>query len=426
MSPLMSQTPAVSEADQVTEDNADMKRFIVIQMGARMHYAVPALLASRGMLDRVYLDAHADLRSIRGLERLWPKSFQPKALRRLMGHRLPAEIPRDRVESYFARTVMDRCGLGSVEDHIRRQILKHGFGRADSLYSFINGDLEIVTQAKRSGLQVVHEQISTPDVGLIMHQERETYPGIETQDPLALIETGISRDQEQWRLADRILVASTFVHDRTLAMGATPNKVFLVPYGVPATWLEERPTPKIGRVLCVGKVGLLKGNHYLAAAERQLNRRGFHYEFRVVGPVRRDVASLPLFQGPTYIGQVPRNEVRREFLTADVFVLPTLSEGCALVHLEALACGVPVITTPNCGSVVRDGIEGFIVPIRDPVALADRIQELVEGRQLRESMSQRARARAKDFTWSRYGERLLNAITHEQPSKHAVLSLPQR
>ena len=45
-------------------------------------------------------------------------------------------------------------------------------------------------------------------------------------------------------------------------------------------------------------------------------------------------------------------------------MLPTLADSFGLVHLEALACGVPVITTPHCGSVVRDGVEGFIVPIR--------------------------------------------------------------
>jgi glycosyltransferase involved in cell wall biosynthesis len=107
---------------------------------------------------------------------------------------------------------------------------------------------------------------------------------------------------------------------------------------------------------------------------------------------------------------VPRSRVIDEFRRADVFVLPTLCDSFALVHLEAMACGVPVITTPNCGSVVRDGVDGFVVPIRDAEAIADTIELLLADRALRERMGQNARARAREFTWERYGERLLGAL----------------
>jgi glycosyltransferase involved in cell wall biosynthesis len=82
----------------------------------------------------------------------------------------------------------------------------------------------------------------------------------------------------------------------------------------------------------------------------------------------------------------------------------------ALVHLEAMACGVPVITTPNCGSVIRDGVDGFIVPIRDAAAIADKIERLLGDRELRGRMGRSARERAREFTWQRYGERLISAL----------------
>ena len=78
--------------------------------------------------------------------------------------------------------------------------------------------------------------------------------------------------------------------------------------------------------------------------------------------------------------------------------------------LEAMACGVPVITTPHCGSAVRDGVDGFIVSIRDSQALADRMQQLLEDRSLRQRMGASARERARDFTWTRYGQRLMAAL----------------
>jgi glycosyltransferase involved in cell wall biosynthesis len=92
-------------------------------------------------------------------------------------------------------------------------------------------------------------------------------------------------------------------------------------------------------------------------------------------------------------------------------VLPSLAEGSAETTYEALACGVPVVTTLEAGSVVRDGIEGRIVPSRDPEALASAIAEIVQDRQKRERMSRAARERARDYTWERYGERLLAALT---------------
>ena len=61
---------------------------------------------------------------------------------------------------------------------------------------------------------------------------------------------------------------------------------------------------------------------------------------------------------------------------ADVFVFPSLFEGSAVVTYEALACGLPSVVTPNAGSVVRDGLEGFVVPPRDVEALAARMEQL--------------------------------------------------
>jgi glycosyltransferase involved in cell wall biosynthesis len=108
-----------------------------------------------------------------------------------------------------------------------------------------------------------------------------------------------------------------------------------------------------------------------------------------------------------FLGRVDRDKIHLEFQSADLFVLPTLAEGSAESVYEALAAGLPVITTKSAGSVVRDGIEGRIVPERDPEALAEAIRELTEDRALRDRMAVAARERARDFTWERYGERLL-------------------
>jgi glycosyltransferase involved in cell wall biosynthesis len=91
-------------------------------------------------------------------------------------------------------------------------------------------------------------------------------------------------------------------------------------------------------------------------------------------------------------------------------VLPSLAEGSATVTYEALATGIPVITTAASGSVVRDGIDGFIVEERNAEALAAAIEVLVENRELRSSMSASAKRRVKQFSWEAYGERFLQAL----------------
>jgi glycosyltransferase involved in cell wall biosynthesis len=145
------------------------------------------------------------------------------------------------------------------------------------------------------------------------------------------------------------------------------------------------------------------------AAERLVSQNE-HYDFRVAGHALPGVTGQPICRNLNFLGRVDRSKIHLEFQAADLFVLPTLAEGSAEAVYEALAAGLPVITTKSAGSVVRDGIEGRIVPERDPDALAEAIRELTENRTLRNRMAVAARERAKDFTWDRYGERLLTYL----------------
>ena len=115
------------------------------------------------------------------------------------------------------------------------------------------------------------------------------------------------------------------------------------------------------------------------------------------------------------LGAVPRSEVREQFEWADVFLLPTLCEGSATVCYEALSYGLPVITTPNAGSVVRDEIDGFVVPIREWASIVDRIERFLDDYDLWEAMSANALKRSAEYTLEKYGERFVSAL-HAVPS----------
>jgi glycosyltransferase involved in cell wall biosynthesis len=388
-----------------------------------MGYAVPALLARAGMLERFYTDICADVGLLRYLGACWPDRIRPRPVARLLGRRLPPEIPAHVVRqaplSSLAHLTLHRFPDGRRYRNGRTQpdprlielVRRDGFAGANALYTvLINSDLDLVREAQARGIRTVHEVMIGPDVGRWLEEEQALFPGLEERVPPAQLRDGNGRDARKYELSDLILVPSEFVRRSVLELGADPKRIATVPYGLDERWLDQVNEPVPGRVLFVGSVGLRKGSHYLAQASRILERRHVACEVRVVGPYRPDAVSHPAFTGPIYVGQVPRSRVMDEFRRADVFVLPTLCEGMATVHLEAMACGVPVVTTPNCGSVVRDGVDGFIVPIRDAAAIADKVELLLADRALRERMGASARERATEFTWARYGERLISAL----------------
>jgi starch synthase len=105
--------------------------------------------------------------------------------------------------------------------------------------------------------------------------------------------------------------------------------------------------------------------------------------------------------------------VLAEMAAHDVFVFPSLFEGFGLVLLEAMAMGLPIITTPHTAGpdLISDGVEGFIVPIRSSAAIAERLDLLRREPERRQAMSERARSRSREFTWEQYGRSLAACVS---------------
>ncbi len=167
------------------------------------------------------------------------------------------------------------------------------------------------------------------------------------------------------------------------------------------------------RVLFLGQVNIRKGIQDLVAAAERL--RGEAVRFDVVGPH----GPLPAFQGGglkstlrnmTFHGPVPRGEAGRWYRQADLFVLPTHSDGFALTQLEAMAYGLPVVATPRCGAVVEPGRSGWIVEAGSPEQLADAIRDAIRDPARLAEMSAAALRRVEDFSIERLGQNLAAAI----------------
>jgi alpha-maltose-1-phosphate synthase len=208
--------------------------------------------------------------------------------------------------------------------------------------------------------------------------------------------------------ADSILCSSDYVRDTLLARGADPARAVVVPYGVDVNRFRpgRKRTSDTFRMLFVGSLSQRKGIKYLLEAVRRLNLP--HAELLLVGKMVANPDALKPYAGLfRHVPHVPYHEVHALYQDADIFVYPSLHEGSAFATYEALASGLPVVATAETGSVVRDGEDGFIVKMRDVEGLMSRIEQLYRDPALRASMAVNARARAEQFTWAHYRQRIL-------------------
>jgi glycosyltransferase involved in cell wall biosynthesis len=398
---------------------------VVAQLGARMHYAVPRVLERFKLLERFYTDICADKGWPRAL-RLVPPSLRPAGVRRLLG-RVPRGIPARRITAFTgfgfeyarrfaaARTTDERNAtyLWSGREFCRR-VVAGGFGNARAVYVFNSAGLEILQAARSRGLKAIVEQTIAPRLveWTLLKAEAQRFPQWEapaTKD--SMMEDYCARESAEWASADLVVCGSDFVREGIIGSGGDPAKCIVVPYGIERTAAASvKPARRDGplRVLTVGAVCLRKGAPYILDATRKLGARA---EFRMVGPVQvLAEAERHLRQNVELTGMIPRAEMARQYEWADVFLLPSLCEGSATSTYEAIFQGLPVICTPQTGSVVRDGVDGFIVPPRDADAMVEKLSLLVSKPGLLAEMSRNALEHSADFTLEKYGERLVTAF----------------
>lgn len=217
--------------------------------------------------------------------------------------------------------------------------------------------------------------------------------------------------QGEYEAARYLILESEFTRDTFLAEGFPASKLVVLPRGMDTVRFRppEAPRPdRPFRVVFFGPIGVRKGARYLLEAWSKLKLRDA--ELVMLGSVpddmRRFVERIAAADPTIRLMGFVKDTVRF-YHESSVFVLPSLSEGSAKVTYEAMACGLPVIVTPNAGSIARDGEDGFLIPPRDSEALQEKLLKLYEDRGMRESMGRNARKRAEMFTWDAHRKELL-------------------
>jgi glycosyltransferase involved in cell wall biosynthesis len=218
---------------------------------------------------------------------------------------------------------------------------------------------------------------------------------------------------EELDVADYVFVNSQFCYDTFVAEGYPREKLVMIPRGFEAT--QYQPLPREDdkfRVVFVGQLCVRKGLKYLLEAWDRLALPDA--ELVLVGHLHEELE--PLMK--PYAGR--KDIVRFGFVpdpvklynSGTVFVFPSVDEGSAKVTYEAMACGIPVIVTPNAGSLARDGKDGFIVPIREVEPLVEKILYFYNNSDAAEEMGREARRYIETFTWEHYERTLMDTYKH--------------
>lgn len=364
------------------------------------------------------------------LNRFFPRSLKLQLSRRAFPH-----VSKDQVRSYpwveVGRLLARELNISSLLRHeagcfsidaVYRSLDSKVAARIrtetniQGVYAYEDGALATFRAARRLGIKTIYEL----PIGYwrsyreFMREEAALEPewAITLQASHDSDEK-LQRKDEELALATHIIVASEFVRSTLRKADHVGAPISIIPYGAPSeSWLatERAERSRKLRVLFVGTLTQRKGVSYLLKAVAQLSSQ---VELTLVG---RRVAECPALDRALrvhrWIPSLPHAALLKEMGRHDVMVFPSLFEGFALVLLEAMSQGLPVITTPHTAApeFISEGQDGFVVPIRDPAAIVEKLELLLLDPHRLADMSHAARCKTAQHSWRRYHHRLANTV----------------
>lgn len=225
----------------------------------------------------------------------------------------------------------------------------------------------------------------------------------------------ILKKKREIELADYFLVPSEVVKKSLIELNIPENKIFKIPYGTDLKVFSPKKEYKKGKklkIIFVGNISFCKGIEILLKAMDELKNK-IEFELNIVGGKGGAERILKRYEGICrYYSFLPHEELKRLYKENDIFIFPSFLEGFAQVVLEAMVSGLPVIVSDRAGSndVVRNGIDGFIIPAGDVNALKEKILYFYNNIDKIEEMGKSAAEQARKYTWERYRENVRKVI----------------
>lgn len=287
-----------------------------------------------------------------------------------------------------------------------------------------------VEVAKEYGmLTLCDHSIAHPGVIDAMIENAGEMPVRNRRENLRLINDYLLQDIEQ---ADAVVVNSDFVKDTFRAAGHDRSSVHVVYWGVDDAFMEQVPMKRTQRekpsLLFAGNFQKRKGAITIVESLQMLGRTAWQME--IAGNVDSEIEThyTSFFTDPrvTCCGQLSRSALAAAMSRNDIFIFPSLAEGSARVIFEAMACGCYIITTPNSGSIVEDGVHGRVVPPGDTERLAEAIEEAFGNPSRTAAVGQQnAKCIGQNYRQDRYGNNLHALYMELLSGKSRQTKLPE-
>jgi hypothetical protein len=402
-------------------------RVALIQDGARGHYGLATALKRAGILESVFTDFYCPPRSTQATVAGAISRVAPAAGQRMRERYSPA---LDGVTIRQSLPLMATLHAGSrfirpmseyylwASRRVGAWVKRIGIGDADVTVGFVrNIDPELCRWCRERGIAVIGDQMIAPAATerAEMRIQQERWPGwqsdgTENDDFFRVID---DMERRTWANVDHLIAPSAYVKGELVRQGVAGDMVSVVNYAVDERFApQDRSGERDGITIgFMGAVGLRKGIPYFAEVAKRLARPG-RVRFVAVGPLeltehgRREAARANV----ELVGKVPRSDSLEWLRRFDVFFFPTTCEGSAYVLMEAMATGLPIVTSPNSGTVAREHEEAFIAPydaIDEHVALLER---LIADRDLRLAMGRSAARSYRQFDLDAYSRRLAEVV----------------
>jgi len=226
---------------------------------------------------------------------------------------------------------------------------------------------------------------------------------------------------------DVLLVNSHFVKSTFVERGFDPNKIVVSYLGVRKDFfgLKKQYDIKDERIqlLFTGQFGLRKGARYLIEGLEMLAKQGIDFRLTVLGDAseaQQFIKKSKISDRVQLLGFIPQDALKSYLTASDIYVFPSLGEGSASSAMEAMAAGLPVVSTLETGLPAIHGKDALIIPAKDPTAIRDALLKLATDEHLRRRLGQTAAKKiSQSYRWSDYGRNvttLYQAITRETDS----------
>lgn len=380
-------------------------KIAIAHLGARKHYQEPILFHQWGILETFYTDFYARNNLVNQLlktSQIYKRL--PKSLKKMLD-RYVAELNKANIVDFpllginFALTRRQNLSPEEWADEFMivaqkfcDLILVKGLGKANTFYGFNSTSLEVFEYAKSKGIKCVLDQVVAECAyrNNIMLEEEKIWDGW-SKSPFIFTESinkRVERESREHQLADHIICGSKFVKSSLMATGVEAEKISVISLGtiknnIPLqvnNFDNHYKKNEELKILFAGEVGLRKGIPYLLESLKLLKDQ-IPFTCKIAGQINLRTEKLQEYNNICeLLGKIPRSEMIHLYQWADIFVFPSICEGSAMVTYEALISGVPIITTYNSGSIIRDGIDGFIVPIRNSQEIAEKLIDVYQGK----------------------------------------------